>query len=111
MNPRDGGPGGDYGFGPMNHQFLVERGDHAGHGLGWVLMFIVLALIVALVVWVVFRVLASRAGGARFVSAPLDDALDVVRMRYARGEIDRKEYLRVSADLGPPLEPPLAPSA
>ena len=114
MHPRDSGPGGDYGFGGpmMDHQFLVEHGSrHSDHPYGWVFMFIVLALIVALVVWVVLRVLASRAGGAQLVAAPLDNALDLVRMRYARGEIDRKEFLRVTADLGAPLESPPAASA
>ena len=110
MNPRDGGFGGD--FGPMmNHPYLVEHGhDHADHPFGWLLMFVVLALVIALVVWLVLRVYGPR-GHVHRVAAPLDDALDTVRMRYAKGEIDRKEFLRMIGDLGAPPEPPLAPSA
>jgi uncharacterized membrane protein len=94
----------------LNKPYWVERGgDHADHPFGWLLLFVVLALVIALVVWFV-----RRAKGPRDrlygLAAPLDDALDVVRMRYARGEIDRKEFLRIVGDLGAPPEPPPAPS-
>ena len=45
--------------------------------------------------------------------APADEALTHVRLRYARGELSRDEYLRMSADLGAPVvdapAPPPAP--
>jgi uncharacterized membrane protein len=40
-----------------------------------------------------------------------DDAVNHLRMRYARGELSRDEYLRVSADLGAPLPAELIPTA
>jgi uncharacterized membrane protein len=108
MGPGEGGFGG--GFGPMmNHPYLEYGRDHADHPFGWLLLFVVLALVIALVVWFVRRAKGPH-DHVHGVAASLDDALDVVRMRYARGEIDRKEFLRITGDLGAPPERPLAPS-
>ncbi|MDP8954119.1 MAG: hypothetical protein M3N37_04230 [Actinomycetota bacterium] len=39
------------------------------------------------------------------LSAPgQDEALAPLRLRYARGEISRDEYLQVAADLGAPVK-------
>jgi putative membrane protein len=95
------------GFGPMmNHQIILNGHQHSGHPFGWVLLFILLALVVALVVWIVLRVRGEGTAVRQVVAAPVDDAVDVVRMRYAKGEIDRREFLKVIADLGAPPEPP-----
>ena len=108
MNPVPMNPG-DRGFGPMmNRQFLVERAHgQSGHPLGSLLLFLVVALVVAFVVWLVLRMMGSQAGTARsaltgpaLAGTSLDDALDTARMRYAEGKIDRKEFLRINADLG-----------
>jgi putative membrane protein len=98
----------------MNHPYLVENGHrHADHPFGWLLMFVVLALVVALIVWIVLRVIGSRGSQAQSATAETahDDALELVRMRYARGEIDREVFLRTTADLGGAPEPLAAPSA
>jgi uncharacterized membrane protein len=89
---------------------MMERHGGGGHPLGWLVAFVVLALIVALVVWVVLRALEGRAGRTAIVAGPANDALDVVRLRYAHGEIDRREFLRMIGDLGGSPEPPPAPS-
>jgi len=101
---------------------MHERGypywEHAGHGhpFLWFLTALLFALLVAAVVVLVVRWLAER----RAPAAPLGptagsaaDALAVVRMRYARGEIDREQFLQASADLGGgyPVPPPDAPTA
>ena len=52
----------------------------------------------------------EHPGQTRVVAGPLDNAVDVVRMRYAKGEIDRDDFLRISADLGGAPEPPPVPS-
>ncbi len=87
--------------------------DHSGdgHAFWWFLMFLLLAVLVGVVAALVFRWLAGRqtAGTVALAPAalgPADDALTVVRMRYARGEIDRDQFLQTSADLGGP--PPSA---
>jgi uncharacterized membrane protein len=98
-------------------------GDGAGP-LGWAVFAL---LLVALVVGVVAisSWLAGGRPGARYARpappdrAPADDALTVLRLRYARGEVSREEFLRASEDLGAPSPagatspepPPQTPSA
>jgi hypothetical protein len=49
----------------------------------------------------------AAATGA--VAPGFDPALEEVRMRYARGEIDRDEFARRSSDLGSPTASVPAP--
>lgn len=78
---------------------LAEPGDwgHMG-GWGWgmaVFGWVFMAAIVGLVVWLVVtstrRTRPPGSGGR--------GALDVLDERYARGDIDREEYLQRRADL------------
>lgn len=62
-----------------------------GMGLGWL---IAIAAIVLLIV-VIMRVPGSGRDGGRSG----DSALDIVKKRYARGEIDKQEYDRLRRDL------------
>lgn len=95
-------------------------GHEGMHGDGaWIPMIIglvVLAGLVALVVWLVLRVTRNDAPmSALTMSGPTmsgagrpDAALEALRLRYARGEIDRDAYARIAADLGgavPPTPP------
>lgn len=61
---------------------------------------------VALVVWIVLRVTRQRppAGTAVFGARP-DAALEELRLRYARGEVDRDSFRRAASDLGAPAVP------
>ena len=85
--------------------------DHGGiHVIEWLLPLLLVVAVAVLVVWAVRRV--GGAPGAGMASAPssrADAALEAVRLRYARGEIDRDAYVRLTTDLGgssPPPEPP-----
>lgn len=108
MRPPANGFGG--GYGPGNRSIVIAHAQGHDHPLQWLIAFIVLALIVALVVWVVLRILGSRKAAPVVVAGPVDNALDIVRRRYAQGEIDRREFLRMTGDLGGPAEPPPAPT-
>lgn len=82
-----------------------EGWHHAGYPvLGWLVPLVMLAGFAVLLVWVVRRsgppALPPAVPPAAPPSPRADTALETVRARYARGEIDRDEYLRLTADLG-----------
>lgn len=58
-----------------------------GMFLGPLMMIIVIAVTVLIVAWIVRALPAGRSSGAERSSA-----LDILSDRFARGEIDRKEY-------------------
>jgi putative membrane protein len=63
-------------------------------------LFLLLILIIAAVVWFLRR--NDRSGGERPPAVGRPPALDVLEERYARGEIERDEYLQKKRDLTPP---------
>jgi len=68
------------------------HGMGLGMGWGWIIGLIVLALIV----WLVVR---STSQNLETAGVGRDTALDVLKKRYARGEIDRQEYEEKKSDL------------
>jgi putative membrane protein len=90
---------------------VANHGDRfIGHhgwwwGLGAVVPFLLLLALIGLVVWAVLRStsrgsgLFPARGAAAAVTRP-DGALEEVRLRYARGEMSREEFLQRSQDLG-----------
>ena len=88
----------------------VDWGFTAVHLIFW-------ALVVAAIVWlVVWLVRAPHHPFHEHHLAPpphADTALQEARMRYARGEMTREEFLQISSDLGGPatIPPPPPPQA
>ncbi len=95
--------------------------DHGGHPLAWVIFAPLLLVLLLLVVWLVQQLTRERGrepfgpppwpfSTHRVPPAHLEEPLSVLRLRYARGEISREEFLQASADLGgaggPAPEPP-----
>lgn len=80
-----------------------------GMGMGGPVMMIVFLLVSLLViggvVWLIVRLVRDESGGGegRSGSRP-ESAEEILKRRYARGEIDRSTYRRMSDDLehGPP---------
>lgn len=75
-------------------------------GGGWLIWLIVLVLFlllvgggIAAVVWFVAR--GSHGASQGYGQEPRreGEALEILRQRYARGEIDREEFQRMRADL------------
>jgi putative membrane protein len=69
----------------------------AGLGLGWVLGVLIIVLfwglvIAAIVLAIRWLIRADRRGSHEGPATP--DALEILRQRYARGEIDEAEYER-----------------
>ena len=92
----------------------MEHGGHFLHrpGLWWgslgiILPTLLLLILIGVMVWAVLRV--SRRVPTTVAAAALDVALQEVRLRYARGEMSREEFVQRLRDLGgrdlPPGDP------
>lgn len=94
--------------------FLALLANHGGRlfehrgwwFLGGLLPFLLLLALVGLAAWAILRmtshgptVVQATPAGAAAVSR-FDGALEEVRLRYARGEMSREEFLQRSQDLG-----------
>ncbi len=89
------------------HVFFDHAHDHQGHPFVWFLLLVLFAALVVLAIYTLIRLTrGGGGGGAAPAAAGPDAAVESVRMRYARGEIDRDEFVRVATDLGAP--PPAA---
>jgi len=88
--------------GPM---FMPDYHHGAPSSLAWTIFALQLLLLAGLA----YLVVRSFAGARRPAPAgappvapppPANDAVEVVRMRYARGELSRDEYVQAVRDLG-----------
>jgi putative membrane protein len=93
---------------------FIEHGGRMFHrpGLWWeslgiILPTLLLLILIGIMVWAVLRV--SNRMPANAVPAAPDVALQEVRLRYARGEMNRDEFVQRLRDLGgrdlPPGDP------
>jgi uncharacterized membrane protein len=79
-----------------------------GAAIRGLIIFFFLAFIALLALGV--ALLWRRGSTGTGSSGSDDEAMETLRVRYARGEITREEFLQVSEDLGgPPLPPPAPP--
>ena len=87
-----------------NHGYPSDMMGFGG-GAGWMLLHGTLSLLVlvAVIIGIVVLVRYLMHGDARHAAAAGDggrtSALSVLDSRYARGEIDREEYLQKKKDL------------
>jgi len=59
---------------------------------GWIFKL----LIIALVIWLIINALSKNKN----IQAKSDSALDVLKMRYAKGEISKEQFEQMRKDLG-----------
>lgn len=70
-------------------------GNHGwGMGFGWPFMAIFWILIVICIVYLVRQIAGNAKGGERD-----ETALDILKKRYARGEINKEEFEEKKKDL------------
>ena len=98
---------GDPNYMPRLHdgmRFYSQRAGfehHGGHHWLALAFFVVLVLALLLIAASAARLAFShRASLAAADSVPTDDALSLLRLRYARGEVGREEFLLAHGDLG-----------
>jgi putative membrane protein len=65
-----------------------------GMGFGWIFMIVFWALIILGIVYVV-QAISRKAGRPR----PEDTPLDILKKRYAKGEISKEEFARMRDDI------------
>jgi len=75
------------------HGWMMNGG---GMGLGFVFWLVILAVIVAGAVWFVRSQSVAGSQGSLERRSP---ALEALEERYARGEINREEYLQKKRDI------------
>jgi putative membrane protein len=104
---------------------LLHHGDRVfGHhgwwwGLGVILPSLLILVLIGVTIWAVFRITArgpvpAMGPGPSTPAGRRDQALEEVRLRYARGEMTREEFVQRSRDLGgPELDPgePIPPTS
>ncbi len=78
------GQGQGQGFGPGGYQMMSPLG-------GGLFMILGLVLIIMLAVWLLRRSPSGGAGG--------ETALDILKKRYAKGEISREDFERMKQEL------------
>ena len=87
--------------------------DGGAHPFAWLFVIGVIVL-VGIVVYYAIRYanrgLVAPAAAVPGASTPAQNALAVVALRYARGEIGREEYLQLAAYLGGTAAPAAEPS-
>jgi putative membrane protein len=80
---------------------------HGGDGMGWwmlwggLMMLLFWGGIIALIVWTVQSLVRRDSGptGHSRGSGREETALDIARERYARGDINRDEFVQIKRDL------------
>jgi uncharacterized membrane protein len=95
------------------YQYHHGGGAVGPHLFGWLVPLFVVAGFAVLVVWAVRRMTAMRLSPALAPGGGVphaDPAVESARLRYAKGEITREDYLRIAADIGAPAPEPPEPS-
>ncbi len=89
------------GFGMMGPGMMGGYGGMMGgwgyNPLGWILSRVFWVLIIGGMVWLVVR-LARSVGGTASAARP-DSAIEILKARYARGEITKEQFNEMKKDL------------
>ena len=67
-----------------------------GMGFGGIFMWVFWIIGIALIVWAVMMVIGGRTDSP----AKQKTALDILKERYAKGEIDQQEFIQMKKHLG-----------
>ncbi len=88
-----------WGYGP-NYGTMGGWGGYVRYGpAGMIIWLVILVAIVAGVVWFFQRMQQKQQGQPPQLTSGRSRGLDVLEERYARGEVEREEYLQKKRDL------------
>jgi putative membrane protein len=79
---------GNFGFGMMN-----------GFGFGGIFMILFWVVIIGLGVWLITSLVSRTSGQPPANLPPAESPLDILKKRYARGEITKDQYDQMRRDL------------
>jgi putative membrane protein len=77
---------------------MMGLGMMSGFGFGW-FMPVLMILFWGLVIWGVVALVRGLSGPDRYDSATADSALEILKRRYARGEVSKNEYEQKKREL------------
>ena len=80
---------------PGLNRSMVDWGHMMGFGYGGEYMWLVLLVLIGVVAFILLQVSKSRGFNGSIIETPFD----VLKMRYAKGEIDKEEFNRRKKDL------------
>jgi putative membrane protein len=86
-----------YGYGP---QWGMMGNWGYGYGYGLIHMVVWIVILIAIIVGVIWLVRSLASGGGGAALPRRSPGLEVLEERYARGEINRDEYLEKKKDIG-----------
>jgi len=66
-----------------------------GYGYGGGFMWLIALVLVGVVVYFLLQVTKSKGSGSSIIETPID----ILKKRYAKGEIDKEEFERKKKDL------------
>lgn len=86
----------------LDHFDRFGRHDWWSGFFGGILPFLFLLALLGIAVWAIARASSTARGPAPIPSSAsrTDPALEEVRLRYARGEMNREEFVQRARDLG-----------
>jgi len=73
---------------------MMHGMDWGGMWFGWVFWLVIIGLII----WGV-KVIVDNSRDRRNLPPPQDEALNILKKRYARGEISKEEFEQMKKDL------------
>ncbi len=71
-------------------------GEFSGHGWGMLWWWIIGLIVLIVIIWIVVKSMSHNTGPTQ---PPEKSALDILKERYAKGEIDKNEFEERKKDL------------
>lgn len=89
-----------YGYAQMGPGYMGQGMMNSGYGMGWGWSIIMIAFWIAVIVGIIFLIRwVMLSTDKRHGAKSEDSALDILRQRFVRGEINKEEFEEKKKDL------------